>query len=85
MRDFRKTVKDAKKDSYIVGENWDNSNSWLQGDQYDGVINYEILFSIWNYFVTYIDGLNYKSSEFMYKINKVLVDYPKNVLRQCTT
>ncbi len=80
-RDFRDTVKSAKKDTYIVGENWDNSNPWLQGDQYDGVMNYEILFPLWNYFGTNIDGPQYKSTEFMFKINKVLVDYPKNVLR----
>ena len=80
-RDFRSTVKSAKIDTYIVGENWDNSNPWLQGDQYDGVMNYEILFPIWNYFGRNIDGPNYTSTEFKYKINKVLVDYPKNVLR----
>lgn len=80
-RDFRITVKDSKKDTYIVGENWDNSNPWLQGDQYDGVMNYEILFPIWNYFGTNIQGIKYSSTQFMFRINKVLVDYPKNVLR----
>lgn len=80
-RDFRDTVKATKKDTYIVGENWDNSNPWLKGDQYDGVMNYEILFPLWNYFGSNIDGKQYTSTEFMFKINKVLVDYPKNVLR----
>lgn len=80
-RSFRDTVKTAKKETYIVGENWDNSNPWLQGDQYDGVMNYEILIPIWNYFGTNIDNPEYSSTEFMYKINKVLTDYPKNVLR----
>jgi glycosidase len=79
-RDFRKQVKAAKKDAYIVGENWDNSNPWLKGDQYDGVMNYELLFPIWNYFGTNIDHMQYTSTEFMYRINQVLTDYPKNVL-----
>ncbi len=80
-REFRTTVKNAKKETYIVGENWDNSNPWLQGDQYDGVMNYEILIPIWNYFGTNIDNPEYSSTEFMYGINKVLTDYPKNVIK----
>ena len=80
-RDFRKTVKNAKKETYIVGENWDSSNPWLKGDQYDGVMNYGILFPIWNYFGTKIDNQSYSSTEFTQKINSVLVDYPKNILK----
>ena len=80
-RAFRTTVKSAKKETYIVGENWDNSNSWLQGDQHDGVMNYEILIPIWNYFGTNTINLKYSSTQFMYAINKVLTDYPKNVLK----
>lgn len=80
-REFRTEVKKAKKDSYIVGENWDNSNPWLMGDQYDGVMNYEILFPIWNYFGSNIDHTPYTSTQFMYRINQVLTDYPKNVLK----
>jgi len=79
-RAFRKTVKDAKSDAYIVGENWDNSNPWLKGDQYDAVMNYEILFPVWQFFGTNIDFPNYTAQEFIYRINKVLTDYPKNVL-----
>ncbi|MBN2604912.1 MAG: alpha-glycosidase [Bacilli bacterium] len=80
-REFRDTVKSAKKDAYIVGENWDNSYPWLQGDQYDGVMNYELLFPIWSYFGTNTTTPQYTSTQFKHKINKVLVDYPKNVLR----
>jgi len=79
-REFRTVVKAAKSDAYIVGENWDNSNPWLHGDQYDAVMNYEILFPVWQYFGTNIDFPNYTTQEFIYRINKVLTDYPKNVL-----
>ena len=37
---FRKRVKAANKDAYIVGEIWENPARWLQGDQFDGVMNY---------------------------------------------
>ncbi|MUG87797.1 alpha-glycosidase [Paenibacillus timonensis] len=39
-RDFRKTVKTANPDAYILGEIWHESSGWLQGDQFDAVMNY---------------------------------------------
>lgn len=80
-REFRTHVKGLKPDTYILGENWDNSAPWLQGDQFDTVMNYELLFPIWNYFGTNIDQKQYTSTEFKYRVNKVLTDYPKNVLQ----
>ena len=29
-----------KPDAYIVGEVWHDARQWLQGDQFDGVMNY---------------------------------------------
>lgn len=39
-REFRKTVKAANPDAYILGEIWHESSPWLQGDQFDAVMNY---------------------------------------------
>jgi glycosidase len=39
-REFRQAVKTVKPDVLIVGEVWYDSNSWLQGDQFDSVMNY---------------------------------------------
>lgn len=39
-QEFRKRVKKINKDAYIVGEIWDEPSRWLQGDQFDGVMNY---------------------------------------------
>ena len=39
-QEFRKRVKRINRDAYIVGEIWDNPERWLQGDQFDGVMNY---------------------------------------------
>jgi len=36
-REFRRRVKDANPEAYIVGEIWDDSRRWLQGDQFDAV------------------------------------------------
>ncbi|AIO19341.1 Neopullulanase [Candidatus Izimaplasma bacterium HR1] len=80
-REFRNSVKSSKEDAYIIGENWANSTPWLMGDQYDGVMNYELLFPLWNYFGTNIDKNQYTSTEFKFKVNQVLTTYPKNVLK----
>jgi len=37
---FRKRVKDANPEAYIVGEVWGEAQHWLQGDQFDAVMNY---------------------------------------------
>jgi len=39
-QEFRRRVKAINPDAYIVGEIWDNPSRWLQGDQFDGVMNY---------------------------------------------
>jgi cyclomaltodextrinase len=39
-REFRKLVKGIDPESYIVGEIWKDGSPWLQGDQFDGVMNY---------------------------------------------
>jgi cyclomaltodextrinase len=39
-QEFRKRVKKVNPDLYIVGEIWDEADRWLQGDQFDAVMNY---------------------------------------------
>ncbi|MBR5692892.1 MAG: glycoside hydrolase family 13 protein [Fibrobacter sp.] len=39
-QEFRRRVKAVNPDAYIVGEIWDAPERWLQGDQFDGVMNY---------------------------------------------
>ncbi|KMK77570.1 glycoside hydrolase family 13 protein [Alkalihalobacillus pseudalcaliphilus] len=39
---FRKAVKEVKEDLYICGEIWHDSQAWLYGDQFDGVMNYPL-------------------------------------------
>jgi neopullulanase len=37
---FRNVVKDASPEAYIVGEVWHEAKRWLEGDQFDAVMNY---------------------------------------------
>lgn len=39
-RRFRQAVKAADPECAIIGENWHNASTYLQGDQYDSIMNY---------------------------------------------
>lgn len=39
-QEFRERVKAINPDAYIVGEVWTDARAWLQGDQFDAVMNY---------------------------------------------
>jgi cyclomaltodextrinase len=39
-RAFRKAVRKADPNAFLVGEIWGNASDWLQGDQFDSVMNY---------------------------------------------
>jgi len=41
-QEFRHRVKKINPEAYIVGEIWHEAERWLQGDQFDGVMNYLI-------------------------------------------
>ncbi len=41
-QEFRYRVRQANSDAYIVGEIWHEAQRWLQGDQFDAVMNYEL-------------------------------------------
>lgn len=39
-RKFRSAIKAVKKDCVLIGENWHDANVYLQGDQFDSIMNY---------------------------------------------
>ncbi len=40
-QEFRQRVKAINPDAYLVGEVWHRADRWLQGDQFDAVMNYQ--------------------------------------------
>ncbi|HZQ10125.1 MAG TPA: glycoside hydrolase family 13 protein [Anaerolineae bacterium] len=40
-REFRTRVKAKNPEAYLVGEVWQRADRWLQGDQFDAVMNYQ--------------------------------------------
>ena len=49
-REFRKRVKEAKSDAIIIGEIMHEANSFLKGDQLDGIMNYPFKNAIVDFF-----------------------------------
>ncbi|WP_088103269.1 glycoside hydrolase family 13 protein [Alkalihalobacillus urbisdiaboli] len=74
-REFRKEVKKLKPDLYILGEIWHDSMPWLQGDQFDSVMNYPFTTAVLDFFAKE----TIETSDFQDIISHVLHSYPKNV------
>ena len=49
-QEFRRVVKGANPEAYIVGEIWSEAGRWLKGDQFDAVMNYTFAWSSITYF-----------------------------------
>lgn len=54
-REFRRQVKSVNPEAYICGEIWTNASRWLQGDQFDSVMNYLFTRCCLAFFVQDID------------------------------
>lgn len=50
-RDWRKVVKSANPDAYIVAELWEESRAWLDGQTFDAVMNYPFARACQKFFV----------------------------------
>ncbi len=74
-REFRTAVKSVKPDVYILGEIWHDSMPWLQGDQFDAVMNYPFTEAT----LDFIAKDKIKAERFAQQITSVLSSYPKNV------
>lgn len=60
-RDFRKTVKEANPDALILAEHYGDPSSWLEGDQWDTVMNYDAFMEPVTWFLT---GMEKHSDEY---------------------
>lgn len=51
-REFRQVVKEANPDALILAEHYGNANRWLQGDQWDTLMNYDAFMEPITWFLT---------------------------------
>lgn len=75
LRKIKDTSRKANPNTFILGENWDQSLPWLMGDQMDSVMNYDLAYPIWEYLEHKIDLFTFKDI-----VNTYLALTPKNVM-----
>ncbi|MCD7806841.1 MAG: alpha-glycosidase [Lachnospiraceae bacterium] len=49
-RRFRREIRECKTDAYLIGEIWDDARAFLQGEQFDSVMNYNLYFALVDFF-----------------------------------
>lgn len=81
-REFRQVVKRSNPDAYILGEVWHDSMRWLQGDQFDAVMNYPLTNAILDFFVfkhtcakTFADTVGGLLARYPRQTNEVLFNH----------
>jgi len=60
-RDYRKSVKEANPEALIIAEHYGDPTDWIQGDQWDTVMNYDAFMEPVTWFLT---GMQKHSDEF---------------------
>lgn len=60
-KEFRKAVKEANPDAIILAEHYGNTREWLQGDEWDTVMNYDAFMEPVTWFLT---GMEKHSDDF---------------------
>lgn len=74
-REFRAVVKKANPEAYILGEIWHDSIMWLQGDQFDAVMNYPFTNAVLDFFAYQ----TMDASTFANALGAQLAAYPQQV------
>lgn len=60
-KDFRNAVKNTNQDTLILAEHYGNPEAWLQGDQWDSIMNYDAFMEPVSWFFT---GVSKHSTEY---------------------
>ncbi|MNE14999.1 Neopullulanase [compost metagenome] len=74
-RQFRNTVRSVKEDLYIVAEVWNDAMPWLQGDQFDAVMNYPFTEAV----IDFVAKRKIGALSFANEVISHLELYPENV------
>lgn len=74
-RDFRREMKSCNSDIWIVGEIWDDARAFLQGEQMDSLMNYNLYFACVDFFAK---G-TLTAAEFDGRVNYLLTRYKKSI------
>lgn len=74
-RTFRKAAKEENPEVVLIGEVWENSETWLRGDIFDSTMNYDFRKHCRDFF-----GTGKKDAfQFAGSISQMLLRYPNNI------
>lgn len=71
--EFRRSIKQIKKDALLIGETWTNGYDLLRGDQLDSVMNYRFRDAV----IEYVVDASINTNDFRNRIEDIYSDYPK--------
>ena len=74
-RKFRESVKSANPEAVLIGEVWENSESWLKGDAFDSTMNYDFRKHCRDYFALEKGT----ASEFAGAMTDMFLRYPTQI------
>jgi len=74
---WRRHVKAINPDAYITGEIWSWAHPWLQGDQFDAVMNYRFAEAATDFFIEQRDAI--PPSAFAARLDELAYSYPLEV------
>lgn len=74
-REFRREIKKMNPDAYLLGEIMHDAMPWLQGDQFDAVMNYPFT----NILLDFFARRRTDATQFAQSINAQLASFPQQV------
>lgn len=77
LKHLNRVLKKLNPEVFLLGEIWHDAAYWLQGDEYDSVMNYPFMESLHNFWV----DEDATSRDFMYAMERVYSLYPEQVNR----
>ncbi|MFT4144241.1 MAG: glycoside hydrolase family 13 protein [Mobilitalea sp.] len=75
-RTFRSAAKEENPETVLIGEVWENSETWLRGDAFDSTMNYDFRKHCRDFFAL---GKT-DAFEFAGHISQMLLRYPTNII-----
>ena len=76
LKELNRGLKAEKPDIFLLGEIWHDSVQWLQGDEYDSVMNFPFLETLHNFWLD-----NQSARQLRYSLNRCYQMYPEQVNR----
>ena len=80
-KDFRKAVKEANPEALILAEHYGNPEGWLQGDEWDSVMNYDAFMEPVTWFLTGMEKHSDEYREDLYGNSDAFINAMKNHMR----